>query len=378
MVSPWVTPDDLGPRSDSPFAFEACQTASYLLWSLSGRKYQGVTTVTEVYEYPPEYCAWPYRALLYEGDVYNVSARSFDMLGGFGGYGAYPGGNGAMSYFGGCCAGGEAAHLHLRLRGRPVRSVTEVRLWNGDYALDPSRYWLEDRAVLAISGVATLQGTQVTYSYGGQVPMAGRRAARYLAEQFVLCWECSDECELPERVTSVTRQGVQFQLLDNNTIIDDMRTGVYAVDLFLKAVNPDNARRKSRVFSPDLPKGRRIARHTPTPEQIGPHDIQLIPGQPCHWDVELDEVGGGLLDTGEYQPRAQISTWNGAVLYEIDENHFSIADGILTCHLTAEDTSRARLSGQGTWDLYATLNADEKTFIHLLTSNIWLTSHSAA
>jgi hypothetical protein len=45
--------------------------------------------------------------------------------------------------------------------------------------------------------------------------------------------------------------------LDNQDFLDDLKTGVYAVDLFLRSVNPDKARVKSKVFSVDIPRGRR-------------------------------------------------------------------------------------------------------------------------
>jgi hypothetical protein len=369
MINPWVTPDDLGSSSSSPFAYEACQTASYLLWSLSGRRYQGVVTVTEVYEYPQSYLNWPYRPVISEGDIYNVSeARTYGLH-------RY---NYGMGIACGCADSRGQNHLHLRLRGRPIRAIHSIVPGNAVDPLDPEDYWLENKSVLAVNGCRTLEGAYITYSYGAPLPTAGRRAARYLAEQLVKSWEGSDECELPERVTSVTRQGVSYQLLDQGTLIDDMRTGVYAVDLFLKAANPDNARRRARVFSPDVPSGRRVSRHTPTADQIGPWDLQLVPGQPFTWTVDLAEVGGGLLDGLNYQPRGQISNWNGATTQEYDAEHFTVADGILTCKLTAGDTQRARLIGQGIWDLYAVQVIEPYTFIHLMTSNVWLVPHRAA
>ena len=46
----WVTVRDLGPQFEtSDYAPEAVKAASYLMWALSGRKYTGVTTVTERY-----------------------------------------------------------------------------------------------------------------------------------------------------------------------------------------------------------------------------------------------------------------------------------------------------------------------------------------
>ena len=50
MTNLWITPSDLGGTyGKSQFANEACQTASNILWSMSGRRYNGEVTVTERY-----------------------------------------------------------------------------------------------------------------------------------------------------------------------------------------------------------------------------------------------------------------------------------------------------------------------------------------
>ncbi len=49
MSNLWVGVEELDDYADSEYAYEAVKTASQLLWSLSGRKYSGTTTVTEKY-----------------------------------------------------------------------------------------------------------------------------------------------------------------------------------------------------------------------------------------------------------------------------------------------------------------------------------------
>jgi hypothetical protein len=98
---------------------------------------------------------------------------------------------------------------------------------------------------------------EITYAYGIPVPTAGKMAARKLAIEFARLWAGDEMCELPQRVTSVSRQGVSYTILDNQEFIDELRTGLYEIDLFLKVVNPDNARRKSKVFSVDQPRARK-------------------------------------------------------------------------------------------------------------------------
>ncbi len=72
-------------------------------------------------------------------------------------------------------------------------------------------------------------------------------AARTLAIEFAKLWSDDETCALPQRVTSVSRQGVSFTILDQQDFIQELRTGLYAVDLFLKTVNPDGARRKTKT-----------------------------------------------------------------------------------------------------------------------------------
>ena len=45
-TSLWIQPEELGAYADTEFAQEAAETASYLMWAMSGRKYTGEVTVT--------------------------------------------------------------------------------------------------------------------------------------------------------------------------------------------------------------------------------------------------------------------------------------------------------------------------------------------
>jgi hypothetical protein len=138
-----------------------------------------------------------------------------------------------------------------------VVAVTEVLDANGD-TVDPSNYRLVEHSTLVFDPGFTWDSHDitVTYDYGTMPPQLGRMAARQLAIEFCHLW-AGEECAFPERVTSVSRLGVSFTILDNQDFIDDMRTGVYAVDLFLKSVNPDRARARARVFSVDIPRAKR-------------------------------------------------------------------------------------------------------------------------
>lgn len=222
MSNLWVLPEELGDQASSEYAYEAAQTASYLMWALSGRKWLGVNTVTERYDLP----ITDYSRETYSADpVLRVPERV-------------------------------NPRVSLRLRGQPVISVEKVSYIGGPIAPETD-YFVTDRSTLNFDNYVGTS-VEVTYTFGTKPPVAGRMAARELAMQFALLWSGDEECSLPDRVTSVSRQGLTFTILDNQTFIDDLKTGVYSVDLFLKTANPDKARARAKVFSPDTPRGRRI------------------------------------------------------------------------------------------------------------------------
>jgi hypothetical protein len=117
-----------------------------------------------------------------------------------------------------------------------------------DYINPPST---SETVSVACDSVNVCGADCVTVSYicGSGVPTSGKLAARALAEE-MLSGMTGGDCRLPERVTSVTRQGMSFTLLDPQDFLDKGRTGLYVVDLFLRGANPRGALRPSRVFIP--------------------------------------------------------------------------------------------------------------------------------
>ena len=228
----WITPEQLGTDYENlEFALEACEAASFILWALSGRKFHGLYTVTERYcmtERPFEE-----RYFMVAGVGYSLPTNIYVVR------------------------PQELQQDSIYLRGRPVQSVTSVHIVTTGDEVPVENYDLWDHAFLKFN-TGLNKDIDVTYTYGKTPPVAGVMAARQLATQFALLWSGrEEECSLPERVTSVTRQNVSWTILDNQDFIDELKTGIYAVDLFLKSVNPDKARAKAKVFSVDLPRGKR-------------------------------------------------------------------------------------------------------------------------
>jgi hypothetical protein len=276
----WANVEDLGTYAESDYAYDAVKTASYLLWAMSGRKYSGTTTVTEKYvaAYDPHLrlgaSAKNYLPTLIEGSVQNISANGFDDF----------------DFMG----DGTSSRSRLRLRGRKVTKIHNLRDQSGN-VISPTKYYLaEHSTIIATPGASwSPSNIEVTYSYGTEPPTAGKNAARLLAIELVKLYEGDDTCALPQRVTSISRQGVSYTLLDNQDFIDELKTGLYAVDLFLKTTNPDKARARSRVFSPDVPQARRIV---PKPYLFTEtaYDLKVLPtgGSVV---LYLDEVSGDFL-----------------------------------------------------------------------------------
>lgn len=353
MPNLWVTPDELDAVGASPFAYEAAKTASFILWALSGRKYSGARTVVEQYECPcTRFSRYPAR-LWNEPGLFPVEPYLLDGA--------------LMNRSTTCACDGTVGGIHtrIRLRHRPARSVQKV-LSGGD-VVSPASYRLLSGSVLTAAPGHSFDpcGAEVTYTYGVEPPSAGRRAARYLAQELAKGWN-GDDCDLPERVTSVSRQGVSYTILDDQAFLNDMRTGIYSVDLFLKAVNPDNARKPARVFSPDLPRANRTIDSSTVP--VGPYDFLLQKGTPFTWTVNIDDVNADILLQDDWEPQGVFTNSAGVNVLELDASRFLISGGTISVNLTGPETST--INESGSFDLYAGNTLDGYTIIHLLTSNV--------
>ncbi|HSX97267.1 MAG TPA: hypothetical protein VLG91_07730 [Streptomyces sp.] len=95
----------------------------------------------------------------------------------------------------------------------------------------------------------------IVYRPGRPLPLAGRIAAGDLACEFAKA--CSGAaCALPAQLASMSRNGVDIEMVDPTTFIEGNRTGIRSVDLFVQAVNPYAVTSRSRVASPDTFRGR--------------------------------------------------------------------------------------------------------------------------
>ena len=361
----WVNVEELGSYAESNYAYDACKTASYLLWGMSGRKYSGTTTVTEKYvsAYDPYLrlgsSAKNYQPVLVNGHVENVRSD------GFGRFGEY-------DFLG----DGTSSRSRLRLRGRKVIKIHNMRDQFGKI-ISPTKYYLSEHSTIIATPGANWSpsNVEVTYTYGTPPPTAGKAAARILAIELVKLYEGDDTCALPQRVTSISRQGVSYTLLDSQDFIDELRTGIYAIDLFLKTANPDKARARARVFSPDVSKARRT---TPQPLLFTEtaFDLKVLPvgGSVV---LYLDEVAGDFLLTddawtvsmtvSDYTEAKTVDFVGAAVLSRVNEQ--------ITLTVAYQDVYNVLgIRDPGTYDIYCTRpslsNPEIDEVINLLSANI--------
>jgi hypothetical protein len=266
--SPWITSAAIlsYPKCgdiDEAIAATMATVASEVLYHLSGQQFTGACGPVEV------------RPV---SRPYDIDTRAFGSM--------IPGGY--MSSWGTCSAYGTpgvggVSHYgcslppEVELGAYPVTAIDQVKI--DGILIPPNEYYIQDYKVLVrrrISAASTPtdrwgwptcqvldlpdseQGTfSVTYYYGVPPPDSGVLAATVLAAQLALNASGKPD-RLPQRITSITRQGVTAAVVDVMDFLKNGQTGIYEVDLFIRTFNESGARKKSMVWSPDMGRPRRL------------------------------------------------------------------------------------------------------------------------
>jgi len=91
---------------------------------------------------------------------------------------------------------------------------------------------------------------EATFNYGLKVPSLVTRATRALACEFIAV--CTDKpCKLPDRTTSVVRQGLSVQIASAEDLLQNGRTGIYEVDLAISVLNPKRIQSPTFLWIPN-------------------------------------------------------------------------------------------------------------------------------
>lgn len=237
LCSPWATVADVPLRLRDTVALsdEELQTcldrASEILWMLSGRVWMGggCTETVTVASRPGQ---GPYHDSWGTCDCWAWTTR----------YG--------LALFPGPHVGPPRM---VKLPRSPVAAVTGVEI-DGE-AFTEWRLlrsgWIERTDG---QGWPVCTGTtEITYEFGEPPPAAGQFAAIELGIELAKALLGSNECQLPQRVVSITRQGISMTAMDPSEFMDKGKVGITSVDLWLSAVNPRAKAQGARVWSPDLP-----------------------------------------------------------------------------------------------------------------------------
>ena len=98
---------------------------------------------------------------------------------------------------------------------------------------------------------------EVTFYRGKEVPSVLLRAAGELACEYAK--SCiGAACRLPQRMTSVSRQGVSVSLADVDMMLNKGFTGITTVDQVIRSFNPYSLPSRMGIASPDWPPSARV------------------------------------------------------------------------------------------------------------------------
>jgi len=197
----WVDPSSLS-TVDPTLAEEAAISATWALWRLSGERFHGPQCWVEDYRTIHGYCQiqldqWPVSQI--------VSVSRVDLCGesvGATGVGDIVSnwcdmGNGLVKV---CCNQGSYVGCGCSTNGSVIR---------------------------------------VHYKTANNLPPGADRAVFKLAQEYVKA-SLGQACALPERVTSINRQGVSWTVLDPQDFLQDGLTGIGPIDGWLAQVGMRN------------------------------------------------------------------------------------------------------------------------------------------
>lgn len=231
IVAPWATLDDLPedrPRAHDPDYEALLWQASEVLYGLTGRQWSGERTSTRRLDRVGERLCWC--------SIGGLAAA------------AWPAPRLLWAYF--TNPGGRV----LQLPDPPVVEVLTVLVDGDPVAVEAQ---LPVGLLRRADGAPWPDdGVEVTYRHGLAPPVGGHRAAIQLTLELGKAWAQDKSCRLPQRVQTIVREGVTVTFVDKFEALDQGRTGVYEIDLWITSVNPAKLTRRSRVWSPDIARRR--------------------------------------------------------------------------------------------------------------------------
>lgn len=231
VSAPWATVDDLPPGftlPPLPMSWdEMMMSASEILYELTGRQWRGQAQSKVRLE--PGDGTGPVWAPA-DGAVQRTAVTSW---------------------------GGRGRSI-IKLPSSPVRSIDEVIV--GEAALPSTAYWCDTAGLLerADCGSWPCDGSlTVTYTHGVAPPVGGQRACAVLAVELGKAAVGDGSCRL-RNFQTITREGVTMAAVNLREALASGLTGLYEVDLWILATNPQRMKSRAKSWSPDFGRTRRV------------------------------------------------------------------------------------------------------------------------
>jgi hypothetical protein len=235
ICRPWADLTDLPiprpPLEDTEFE-ALLWMASEMLWAMSGRQFSGGCASQVTLQQEAAGCSWV-----------GINWPPLDGAN----YGwPVPGGR-----------GGGSGRRVVALPDPPVTEVLSVEIDGQPVEYNAT---LPAGLIYRKGGLYwPVDGTLVvSYRHGIAPPIGGHKAAVLLAIELAKAYTNDPSCQLPQRLQTVTREGVTVGFQDSFESLDKGRTGIWAIDSWIASVNPTGMTRRARVWTPELARARRI------------------------------------------------------------------------------------------------------------------------
>lgn len=263
ICTPWATADDLCAQDDAALIESATAwipAASDLLNQFVGGQFPGV-------------CEQTLRPCQQPSGYDSTFSRMNDAVPrGINRYRAWGFSSGC-----GCRTTCGCGIAEVRLGAYPVREIVSVVVDGTE--LDPSEYRLDEHRTLVrltvdghnpgwpVSQNLSLSDDDVgawavTFLWGRMPPPQGVSAAAVLAVELALgCRpDLADRCRLPRQATSISGEGVAI-VLNPSDFLDPAtgKLGIWEVDSFVAAYNPNHVDRNGSVWTPRTRVGRFVS-----------------------------------------------------------------------------------------------------------------------
>lgn len=167
-----------------------------------------------------------------------------------------------------CTDGPECPCRRERFLRLPTNVQEILDVWIDGVRLDPRTYALLDynrlhpvpnslRFPVEKDPLTDPEPIRIEYVAGVQPPPLLKTATARLARELL---DDGDISDLPDGIRTVTRHGLQAEVVNPEDLLEDGRTGMYEIDLVIQTLNPRGAYAKPEFRTPDVAKHRGVIR----------------------------------------------------------------------------------------------------------------------